>query len=165
MAKRNSETERIRNLIALDAEGLVKRIDERKDEMIAMFSLHRDREPLLTPLRSWVPSASFQELSVLPTEQQTAVTAFYEVLDGLRWYFRYTNDMPGTAQQVFAHHRRKLESAYAALAGALGPAVPVPATLQAEAPPPAAADPEPRPRHRPPRRPKVTGKRRKAGRR
>ena len=123
MARRNTEKERIRNLIALDSDGVMKRLEERKDEMIAMFSLHRDREPLLSPLRSWVPSASFQELTQLTTDQQTAVSAFYEVLDGLRWYFRYTNDMPGTAQQVFAHHRREMERSFKLLRAALGPAV------------------------------------------
>lgn len=137
MAQRNSEKERIRNLIALDADGVVKRLDERKDEMIAMFSLHRDREPLLSPLHSWVPSATFQELSLLSTRQQTAVTAFYEVLDGLRWYFRYTNDMPGTAQQVFAHHRKKLVAAHARLCEALGPAASLPAPTESEVVPPA----------------------------
>ncbi|HEY3449544.1 MAG TPA: hypothetical protein VGK67_24540 [Myxococcales bacterium] len=150
MAKSNSERERIRNLIALDAEGVVKRVAERKDEMIAMFGLHRDREPLLSPLRSWVPSASFQELTQLSTGQQSAVTAFYEVLDGLRWYFRYTNDMPGTAQQVFAHHRKRLAASYLQLQAALGPAVAVPASEAPEAPPPAPE--EKRPRRRPGRK-------------
>lgn len=139
MPKRPSEKERIRNLIALDAAGLMLRLEERKDQMIAMFSRHREREPLLTPLRSWVPSASFQELVLLSPEQQAAVTAFYEALDGLRWYFRYTNDMPGTAQQIFAHHRKTLAEAYEGLGRALGPAVALaPVDPPApEAPPPA----------------------------
>jgi len=147
MARRNSQKERVRNLIALDAGGVVQRLEERGDEMIAMFSLHRDREPLLSPLRSWVPSATFQELSLLSAEQQSAVTGFYEGLDGLRWYFRYTNDMPGTAQQVFAHHRKKLRAAYALLEAALGPAVALAAPAAPEAPeaPGPASDPPPAP--------------------
>lgn len=122
MARRPSEVDRIVSLIALDADALVKRLAERKDEMVAMFSRHREREPLLSPLRSWVPSASFQEIVLLSPALQAAVSGFYEELDALRWYFRYTNDMPGTAQQVFAHHLRKLEAAHARLVEALGPA-------------------------------------------
>jgi len=136
MSRRVSERERIRNLIALDARGLMQRLAERKDEMIAMFSRHREREPLLTPLRSWVPSASFQEIVVLSPEQQAAVARFYEELDALRWYFRYTSDMPGTAQQIFGHHRKRLGEAYAGLDEALGPAKPPPKseTVAPEAP-------------------------------
>jgi len=146
MARRTSERERIRNLIALDAEGLMGRLADRKDEMIAMFSRHREREPLLSPLRSWVPSASFQEIVLLAPEQQGAVARFYEELDGLRWYFRYTNDMPGTAQQVFDHRLRKLAAAYRELRESIGEAHAVPPPA-AEAPPPAPADPKP-PRRR-----------------
>jgi hypothetical protein len=134
MARRPSEKERIRNLIALDADGLMKRLGERKDEMIAMFSRHREREPLLSPLNTWVPSATFQEIAVLAPEQQGAVARFYEELDGLRWYFRYTSDMPGTAQQIFAHHLKRLAASYQELRGAIGPAVPPP-PASPEAPP------------------------------
>ena len=136
MARRVSERERIRNLIALDAHGLMVRLAERKDEMIAMFSRHRERESLLTPLRSWVLSASFQEIVVLLPEQQAVVARFYEELDALRWCFRYTSDMPGTALQIFAHHRKRLSEAYASLKKTLGPANPLPMseTVAPEAP-------------------------------
>jgi hypothetical protein len=134
MPRKLSERERIRNLIALDADALMVRLDERKDEMIAMFSRHRDREPLLSPLRSWVPSASFQEIVLLAPAQQGAVAHFYEELDALRWYFRYTADMPGTALQIFAHHRKRLVLAYEGLKDAIGPAQPVPPSAP-EAPP------------------------------
>jgi hypothetical protein len=146
MARRVSERERIRNLIALDAYGVMKRLAERKDEMIAMFSRHREREPLLTPLRSWVPSASFSELALLPPEQQAAVARFYEELDSLRWYFRYTSDMPGTALLIFAHHRKRLWEAYEGLKGALGPPRPLP---KSEAPAPEAPPPAVEGRKRP----------------
>jgi hypothetical protein len=150
MARRVSERERIRNLIALDAHGLMKRLAERKDEMIAMFSRHREREPLLTPLRSWVPSAIFQEIVLLPPEQQAAVARFYEELDSLRWYFRYTSDMPGTAQQIFGHHRKRLAEAYDGLKDTLGPPRPLPKseTVAPEAPPPAVEKKRPRRRRR-----------------
>jgi hypothetical protein len=119
---RAAQKERVRHLVFLDAAALMKRLDERRHEMIALFSRHRDREPLLAPLRSWVPSASFQEIVLLAPAQQAAVSGFYEALDELRWYFRYTNDMPGSAQQVFEHHLRRLAKAHQSLEVELRPA-------------------------------------------
>ena len=148
MPPRTTERERIRNLIALDAQGVMARLEQRKDEMIAMFSRHRDREPLLSPLRSWVPSASFQEIVLLGPEQQAAVAAFYETLDSLSWYFRYTSDMPGTAQLTFAAHRKRLREAYQILQDALGPAREPKPSAAPEAPPPIALPPRRRQRRR-----------------
>ena len=147
MARRPSESQRIRNLIALDARALMARLEARKDDMIAMFSLHRDREPLLSPLRSWVPSASFQDMAVLSPREQGAVAAFYEALDSLRWYFRYTSDMPGAAQRSFALHRKALRAAHEALCVALGPRVPEVVEAVATEAPPVAKEPA-RPRRR-----------------
>lgn len=126
------EFARVRNLIALDAANVIARLEARKDELIPLFSKLRDREPLLGTLRSWFPSAAFRDLSVLDARQQTAVSTFYEQLDQLRWYFQYTVDMPGAAQQVFVQNHRRLVHAYAALLSSLGPPV-----TEAEAIPPA----------------------------
>jgi hypothetical protein len=113
----------VRNLIALDAANVIARMEARKDELIPLFSKLRDREPLLGTLRSWFPSATFRDLSVLDAPQQTAVSTFYEQLDQLRWYFHYTVDMPSAAQHVFVQHHRRLVRAYTMLLSSLGPPV------------------------------------------
>ncbi len=121
MARQAPQLERVRSLIVLDAASIVKRLEQRKGEMISLFSRHRDREPLLNPLRSMVASAdSFEELALFQPGQQAAILQFYEELDSLRWYFRYTVDMPGTAERVFASHHKRLLAAFQKLVELVG---------------------------------------------
>jgi len=122
--RRSPEFERVRNLVALDAAAVMARVEAHRDEMITLFSRHRDREPLLTPLRSLRSGAGFDDLSHLEPPQQTAVVGFYEELAALRWYFTYTDDMPGTAQRVFEQRHHRLCEAYARMVSALGAAAP-----------------------------------------
>ncbi len=120
--KSANERERVRNLITLDSGNILSRLESRKDEMISLFSRLRDRSALLDPLKSWFPSATFQELHVLQVEEQIAANAFYEAVERLRWYFQYTVDMPGTAQQTFELHHRRLREAHEQLSQVLAPA-------------------------------------------
>lgn len=112
----DDERLRVRNLIRLDAANIIGRLDARKGEMIALFSRLRDRSALLEPLKSWFPSATFHELRALETVEQNVANDFYEAVERLRWYFQYTDDMPGTAQQVFEVHHRRLREAHQRLA-------------------------------------------------
>jgi hypothetical protein len=114
-------TARIRNLIALDAANIMRRLDERRGEMFALFSRLRSREPMLSTISSRYTAATFQELIHLPVLEQSVVDQFYECLDALRWYFTYTEDMPSTAQQTFNTLHRRLEEAYRKLVATLGP--------------------------------------------
>jgi len=111
---------RIRNLIALDAANIMRRLEARQDEMIALFSRLRSREPLLSTLATRFPTATFQELARLTVREQAVVNAFYECLDELRWYFTYTEDMPSTAQQSFTTRHRRLIEVHRALVEAIG---------------------------------------------
>lgn len=124
--RRTSERDRVKNLLGLDAQGVMERLAARRDAMIELFSRHRDREALLGPLRTSGP-ASFEALALLEPAEQSVAVAFYEELDRLRWYFRYTDDMPSTAQQVFERHLRRLQAAHAGLAALLGRGEPPPA--------------------------------------
>ena len=121
MARRTSERERVLSLIALDATAVMKRLSERNEQMVLLFSRERDRNALLSPLRSWLMTARFPEIALLLPEQQVAVQEFYERLDALAWYFRYTNDMPGTVAESFALHLRALDASYHRLRHGLGP--------------------------------------------
>lgn len=114
-------TARIRNLIALDAANIMRRLDARRGEMFALFSRLRSREPMLSTISTRYTSATFQELIHLPVLEQSVVDHFYECLDALRWYFTYTEDMPSTAQQTFNTLHRRLEEAYRKLVATLGP--------------------------------------------
>ncbi len=112
---------RVRNLLALDALGIMRRLDARKDEMFALFSRLRSRGPLLETLASRYADGAFEQLVHLTEQEQAVVDRFYERLDELRWYFTYTEDMPGTAQQSFVKLHKRLEEAYRVLVVTLGP--------------------------------------------
>ena len=117
--KRTARVERIRHLVILDAQTLARRFAAQVPAMIDLFSRHRDRDPLLAPLRSWLPSAAFGDLAELEPEEQLALSRFLEELEALRWYCRYTDDMPNTAQAKLDHFSEQLNAAAAHLAAAI----------------------------------------------
>jgi hypothetical protein len=146
---------RVRNLIAQDAANIMRRLEARRDEMFTLFSRLRSREPMLTTITTRFTSATFHDLVHLPVREQAVVNHFYEMLDELRWYFTYTENMPSTVAQTFITLHRRLEEAYRKLLLTLGPpATPDGVTvvegevLRRE--PPAA--PESKPTRPPPRR-------------
>lgn len=127
MARRKKADEmaaRVRNLLAMDAAGIMRRLEARRDEMFALFSRLRSREPLLGTITSRYATGAFEHLVHLSEQEQAVVDHFYERLDELRWYFTYTEDMPGTAQQIFSKLHKRLEEAYRVLVVTLGPPVP-----------------------------------------
>jgi hypothetical protein len=121
--KADETTLRVRNLLALDATHIMRRLEARRGEMFALFSRLRSREPLLSTLASRYTSATFHDLLNLPVQEQSVVEHFYECLDSLRWYFTYTEDMPGTVQQTFTTLHRRLEEAHRKLIATLGPPI------------------------------------------
>jgi len=126
MARRKKLDEtppRVRNLIALDAALIMRRLGARRDEMFTLFSRLRSREPMLSTIATRFTSATFHDLVHLPEKEQAVVHGFYERLDEMRWYFTYTEDMPSTVQQTFTALHRRLEEAYRLLVVALGPPV------------------------------------------
>jgi hypothetical protein len=136
MARRKKLDEtppRVRNLIALDAALIMRRLEARRDEMFTLFSRLRSREPMLSTIATRFTSATFHDLVHLPEKEQAVVHGFYERLDEMRWYFMYTEDMPSTVQQTFTALHRRLEEAYRLLVVALGPPVtPDVAVVEAE---------------------------------
>jgi hypothetical protein len=136
MARRKKQDEtppRVRNLIALDAALIMRRLGARRDEMFTLFSRLRSREPMLSTIATRFTSATFHDLVHLPEREQAVVHGFYERLDEMRWYFTYTEDMPSTVQQTFTALHRRLEEAYRLLVVALGPPVtPDVAVVEAE---------------------------------
>lgn len=130
------DPERVRNLITLDAQNLMTRLRTRRPEIISLFSRSRDRDVLVRTLRSWFEHVGAEPLLQLEPEHQSAVSAFYEAVDGLRFYFHYTEDMPGTVDRTLTVRMTELETHYRRLTRALGGPVPVDlADLQDVTPP------------------------------
>jgi hypothetical protein len=131
--KLDETSDRVRNLIALDAALIMRRLGARRDEMFTLFSRLRSREPMLSTIATRFTSATFHDLVHMPEKEQAVVHGFYERLDEMRWYFTYTEDMPSTVQQTFTTLHRRLEEAYRLLVVALGPPVtPDVAVVEAE---------------------------------
>ena len=124
MARRKKKVDlpaRIRHLLALDAANLMRKLTDRRDEMVTLFSRLRDREPLLVAAHSWFTTITFGELAVLDPAEQKAASAFYEKIADLRWYMQYTQDMPQRLQQRLDQYLRELEETHQALTLAIGP--------------------------------------------
>jgi hypothetical protein len=118
--KADETTARVRNLLALDAAGIMRRLAARHDEMFLLFSRLRSRGPLVETVASHYAEGAFTHLIHLTEQEQAVVDHFYSRLDELRWYFTYTEDMPGTAQQTFTKLHRRLEESYRLLVETLG---------------------------------------------
>lgn len=113
--------QRVRHLLSLDALNVMTRLAARRHEMVGLFSRLRDRAPLLSPLDSWFESISFTELALLEPAEQKAVNHFHELLGEVRWYLRYTEDMPTQVQHKLTQFVHRLETSYRKLVTAIGP--------------------------------------------
>jgi hypothetical protein len=111
----------VRHLLAVDAANVIQRLVTRQQEMVALFSRRRDRTPMMEAVRSWFLSITFSELSVLPPAEQKAVSLFYELLDELRWYLQYTEDMPTQVLTKVALYVGRLVISHRQLVAAIGP--------------------------------------------
>lgn len=120
--KADEARERIVHLIAMDATNVVRRLRERREEMVTLFSRLRTREPLLETVHSHFLGVRFEELAQLEVPAQVAVNGFYESLESLRWYLRYTEDMPLMVRKAVVQHQGRLELAFAHLVEVLGAA-------------------------------------------
>jgi hypothetical protein len=120
--KKRDGADRVRHLIALDAQTVMTRLGKRQTEMVSLFSRLRDRSPLLDVVHSWFETISFSELSAIEPAEQRAVTEFYELLGDLRWYLDYTEDMPLQVAQRVTKFVRELVAMHRKLTAAIGPA-------------------------------------------
>lgn len=111
---------RVRHLVALDATNVLRRLTARQDQMVALFSRLRDRGPLVETLASWFLTARFEDLVALEPLEQRAINDFYAQLDELRWYLRYTEDMPLQVRQRLVKDVRALDEALRALLAVIG---------------------------------------------
>ncbi len=119
--KKATAAQRVRHLLALDAARVMARLEKRQGEVVTLFSRLRDREPLLAMVHSWFGTATFAELATLEPFEQAAAHAFHDLLDELRWYLTYTEDMPLTVQSTLDQLVRRLEEAHRVLVTHIGP--------------------------------------------
>ncbi len=120
-ARDHDRSVHVRHLLALDAANVVQRLLARQHEMVALFSRKRDRTPMMEAVRSVFLTITFGELALLSPAEQKAVGLFYEMLDELRWYLQYTEDMPTQVLTKVALYVGRLETSHRDLVAAIGP--------------------------------------------
>jgi hypothetical protein len=116
-----ADTAKVRHLISLDAARIMKRIESKQDEAVGLFSRLRTREGMIELCRSAFSSVTFSELARLNPPEQAATFDFHELLDAMRWYVSYTEDMPSTVKTTVSQYVRRLEELHRALVVRIGP--------------------------------------------
>lgn len=114
------DTARVRHLLALDADAVMKRLAAKQDEAVGLFSRLRTRDGLVELCKSLFTSATFSELVRLEPPEQEAVQAFHAVLHELRWYVTYTEDMPSTVKSTVTLYVTRLQDLHRALVAVIG---------------------------------------------
>ena len=116
-----ADTARVRHLLSLDADTVMNRLASKQEEAVGLFSRLRTREGMVELCRSGFTTITFSELVRLDPAEQQAVEAFHHVLNELRWYVRYTEDMPSTVKSTVALYVGKLVGLHRLLNAAIGP--------------------------------------------
>ena len=116
-----ADTTRVRHLLSLDADAVMKRLVAKQDEAVGLFSRLRTREGMVELCRSGFTTITFSELVRLEPREQQAVEAFHQVLNELRWYVRYTEDMPSTVKSTVTLYVARLDELHHLLNAAIGP--------------------------------------------
>ncbi|MDP1826909.1 MAG: hypothetical protein Q8L48_26790 [Archangium sp.] len=116
-----ADTAKVRHLLSLDADAVMKRLVSKQDEAVGLFSRLRTREGMVELCRSGFTTITFSELVRLDPGEQAAVEAFHHVLNELRWYVRYTEDMPSTVKSTVTLYVARLDELHHLLNAAIGP--------------------------------------------
>lgn len=116
-----ADTAKVRHLLSLDADAVMKRLVAKQDEAVGLFSRLRTREGMVELCRSGFTTITFSELVRLDPVEQEAVEAFHSVLQELRWYVRYTEDMPSTVKSTVTLYVARLDELHHKLNATIGP--------------------------------------------
>lgn len=95
-----TRADRLRLLLAMEVARVVVQLRERLDFMVTIWSRHRSREPFLDTLFTRWRTAALPDLVLLEPEQVRALEGFYAVVDDLRLYLTWTDDMPVTLRDA-----------------------------------------------------------------
>jgi hypothetical protein len=108
-------TQRILTLLKIDAQRLLERITDRKQEYVEVFALRRTREHFPFIFDNRYSKASVRDLSHCSLETITAIDQFYHVVDEMRWYLYCTEDMPNTVDDYVTRKIARLKKLFQTL--------------------------------------------------
>lgn len=97
-----TRADRLRLLIAMEVARIVVQLSERLDFMVSVWSKHRSREPFLDTLFTRWRTADLGDLTLLEPAQVHALEGFYAIVEDLKLYLTWTEDMPVTLRDALA---------------------------------------------------------------
>lgn len=81
-------------LLALEIHRVLEDVEDRRDLLVRLWSMHRDRGPMLEAAFSRWKTLRSRELDALKPEVVVELDVFYSALESWLEYLRETEDMP-----------------------------------------------------------------------
>ena len=103
--------ERFTLLFALEVQRIVRHLDQRMPMLVKLWSRHRAREPFLETLFTRWRTLGFHDLALIEESAHVPLERFYELVDDLRHYIAYTEDMPVTLGDAVEVELNRLRAA------------------------------------------------------
>lgn len=100
--------EKLRKLLALEISRIIEDLELRRDVLVELWGRTRDRGMFIDTVFSRWATLGFPDLLDLETDQVAAVDTFYRELHDLRFYFRFTEDMPAHLLDTYDLALRRL---------------------------------------------------------
>lgn len=107
--KHDQEKERIILLLKIDANNLFRRIKERKNEYLEIFSLRRTRSHFPMIFRNKFETTSVNDLAHCGPELILLLNEFYTLAEEMNWYLFETQDLPNTVENFILRKIARME--------------------------------------------------------
>lgn len=104
----DSPAARLRLLLGLEIRRIVVGLESRRELLASLWGRSRAREPMLQTIHSRWAGVQMHHLLILEPEEIVALEAFYGLLDEVRIYVSFTDDMPTTMLDEMDSYREQL---------------------------------------------------------
>jgi hypothetical protein len=119
-----SDGAQVARVLAWEVARVVRQLAERKRWLLRVWSRHRARQPILDTIFVRWNTATVSELAALPPHVLDALEAFYAVVEDLRLYVQFTEDMPLALEEELERMQATLEAHAEVALDALNVALP-----------------------------------------
>lgn len=112
---KDETTQRTLLLLKLDAQNLMDRIRDRRQEFVQVFALRRTRDHFAKIFHSLYDQVTLRDLAHCSSETIVALDQFHKLVGELSWYLYQTEDMPATVEDHVLRTSKRLEKLHATL--------------------------------------------------
>lgn len=107
--KVNQDKERVILLLKIDANNLYRRISDRRNEYLEIFSLRRTRSHFPMIFRNRYETTTVTELAHCGPELILLLNEFYTLAEEMSWYLYETQDLPNTVENFILRKISRME--------------------------------------------------------